>query len=412
MQDLNLYLKRIFKTPILLVFFLICIVFLPSAINLRSVAFRTGIVVGLGIDTNENKEYILDAIITVPSVTDNLTENNKIVSSSGSTILEALGNMNLVFGRAIRLGHVRYILIGSNLAKTNVANAIDGIIRTNKVRDSVQLLVCGSNVHKMLQVGVELKNKTGIRLSDIICHQEQYSTTSFDSNVDSFYKGFFGKSKISKLNYVSIKDDFTIGVAPIENTQNENSGGGGETSQTNKKTKYISNLGEMAIFKDGIMQMVLDEKMSESINWLNQSYLPKKLVVEVEDIDTINTIGFEILDKNLKMETFFIKNVPIIYYKINLTIDINEIINSDSEVVPKSNDIVRDIIKTSTGRTIRKSIGVALDFARQTGLDVFGFNDIFYLYQHDKYLEYCKSGHSEDFLENVQLNVDLNIKII
>ena len=77
MQDIKDFIKRFFRTPMLLIFALICLVLLPQAINRRSIAFRTGIVVALGIDLDEDDMTVLDAVITVPSFDDTLTESDK-----------------------------------------------------------------------------------------------------------------------------------------------------------------------------------------------------------------------------------------------------------------------------------------------------------------------------------------------
>ena len=416
MHDFKNFFNRLFKTPMLIVFFIICIVLLPSAINLRSIAFRAGIVVALGIDINEEEKYILDAVITIPSLSEDLNENNKIISSSGISLIDALGNMNLVFGRAIRLGHVRFVVIGKNLAQKNVAMAIDGIIRTNKIRDSVQLVMCEDNVHELFNIGIQLKNKTGIRLSDIICHTESYSTTSFDSNVDAFYKGFFSKSGISKLNSISLTDNFALGVSPMPDAKQngENMGGLAKPngqSGNEQSNKYISNIGKMAIFKDGKLQTILSGNLSASANWVNSSYLPKKLVVDV-GMDQISKICYEVLNKSVVTEAFFLKGIPMYYCKINLTIDINEILNTNSQIISKNSDVITDEVKSDIGKVFRKQVASAVEFIKTSKLDIMDINNYFYLNVYDEYNNYIKTKSYDEFLEDVQISVDVNIKII
>ncbi|MBO7527365.1 MAG: hypothetical protein J6T74_05640 [Clostridia bacterium] len=415
MQDVKDYIKRLFKVPMLIVFFIICIVLLPSAINLRSIAFRAGIVVALGIDMVQDNKYILDAVITIPSLSEDLNENNKIITSTGTTISDALGNMNLVFGRAIRLGHVRFIVIGQALSNSNVAVAIDGVIRTNKIRDSVQLLMCESSVHELFNAGIELKNKTGIRLSDIVCHLEDYSTTSFDSNVDSFYKGYFSKTKISKLNSLSLVEDYTQGISTSpQEACGQNANGNKQSNNQQTGGKYISNVGKMAIYKDGQLQDILSEELVTAMSWINGASLPKKLVVDFMGFLNISKICYEVLSKSVVTEAFFLKGVPIYCCKINLTIDINEIISENPDIVSKSdyNNVIEEENKTLIGRQIRKQIGQALDYSKKTKLDIMDINNYFYLNVLDEYNRYMEHKSCEEFLEDIQLNVDVNIKII
>ena len=411
MQNFKIFFKNFFKVPMLVVFFVICFVFLPSAINLRSIAFRTAIVVALGIDIDDNDRYLLDAVIAIPSITDDLNENNKIISSSGESVIDALCNMNLIFGKAIRLGHVRFVVIGNKLSNKNVANAIDGIIRTNKIRDSVQLIMCESDVHELFNVGIELKNKTGLRLSDIVCHMENYSTTSFNSNVDGFYKGYFSKSKISKLNCLTITDQYNKGIS----FSNQEEGAGGQDNneyKQNSKNKYISNIGKIAIYKDGVLKDVLTSELGLYSNWTNGANLPKKLIANVTSTEHISKICCEVLGKSVTQEAFFLNGVPMYCCKINLTIDINEIINNDSQVVSKNFNIISEEIKSDIGREIRSQIGEILKYSKQTKLDVLGLNDYFFLNVYDEYNNYIKTKTTDNFLDDVQLNADINIKII
>ena len=416
MQDVKMFFKKVFKVPILLVFIIICITLLPSAINLRSIAFRAAIVVALGIDIDDNNNYVIDAVITIPSISDNLNENNKIISSKGTSIVDALGNMNLVFGHAIRLGHTRFIVIGNKLSMQNVALAIDGIIRTNKIRDSVQLLMCEDSVHELFNIGIELKSKTGIRISDIICHTESYSTTSFDSNVDSFYKGYFSASKISKLNSLNLTDDYTIGITPMIDAKD---GGGlnsgdsqGNQFSGEQKNKFISNMGRTAIYKEGKLIDVLSSELASASNWTNGSYMQKKLLVNIENIEHITKICYDILDKSVIMEAFFLKNVPMYCVKINLTLDVNEIINKDSEIISKNSNIIEERIKADIGREVRNQVGMAVNYSKTKKLDILGINNYFNLNLFDEYNNFLKNKTPEEFLEEVQINIDVNVKII
>lgn len=417
MHDIKTFFKRIYRAPMLLVFGLICVTLLPTAINLRSLAFRSGIVVAMGVDINEDGNYILDAMITIPSIDDSLSENNKLLTSTGISFIDALSNMSVIFGKTLKLGHIRYIMVGYKISEKNLALAIDGIIRTNKVRDSVQLIVCEDEVHDVFNVAIELKNKTGIKLSDIICHLEESSTTALDSNVDSFYKGYFSVSGISKLNSISLTGIYSQGISISNdslsvNTGGNNTGNGGNALDGDSK-KYISNIGRIAVFKNGVIQEILPKDISFAIYWLDSSYIPQKLIVETASVDNVDAICFEVLSKSVKFESFFLHGVPMLCTKINLTIDIDEIINRESGVVSKNQNLVKNGVKSDIGREIRKLVGNALNYSKSNKLDIMNINEIFYLLNNREYMEYLQTGVlSEDFLDDVQLNIDLNIKIV
>ena len=92
-------LKRIIKAPILVIFALVCVFMLPSAINMSSIAFRSAIALAMGIDMNEQNQVVLYTAISVPATNESLTENSKIMVSAGTTLGDAFANLRLMYGK-------------------------------------------------------------------------------------------------------------------------------------------------------------------------------------------------------------------------------------------------------------------------------------------------------------------------
>lgn len=439
-------LKRIIKTPMLLVFVLVCVFLLPTAINMSSIAFRSAIALALGIDVNENNEVILYTAISVPATNESLSENSKIMVSSGATLSDAFANLRLMYGRAVRLGHVRFVLIGNRISNQNVTSMLDSLIRTNRIRNVVQLIYCPSDIGDMFNVGVKINSATGIKLSDIISHQQNASTTYVNSNIDAFYKGYFSESKISKINAVLLTPDATQGISSNVNeseskdkqagqssgseqiTKQENSSEKGgveqtgqsqgdtlpETSDTSVQDLHISNRGRLAIYEDGTFKTLLTEDVSRGVNWLSQDFNPKELLVSVDNVEQLGNVqmGFDIMSKRVNMETFFYKGVPFVSAKVIISLDLDEII-SNEENPEISHEIVDDNVKSSIGREIRRQIAGAVKQSKQLKLDFFEINDIFNKNNHKEYIEYIKQGNSiYDFLEKAQIVAEIEIKII
>lgn len=431
MQEITRKVKGLVKTPMLIVFIVICFAFLPSALNMSSAVFRSAIVVALGIDKDQNQNYVIDAAINVSSNEDSLSENTKLISAKGKSVANAIGNLGIQFGRPIRLGHTRFVLIGTNLAKENVAVALDGIIRTNKMRDTVQLLLCDAPVDDMLNVGIEIKNKTGIKMSEIMTYQSKYSTTAMDSNVDTFYKGYFSTAGISKLNCISLTDDNTEGITPdaalgeiggdsggsggSQSKSNETSSAQSETKTSKEKTKkYLSNNQNIAVFKNGVLKDILSQDISTGTFWINTSYTPQRLDVKIDGGILHNAeLFFNVLNKTVTKEVFFYKNIPMVSAKINVTLGIDEIINSDDKITPLSQDVIDQDVKCAIGREIRRQTGDAHLYSKQTGIDFLDINEIFYLSKYKDYNNYLSNGHTiEDIINNTQISLEVRVEVI
>lgn len=426
MKQVSKLIKNIFKYPILLIFIIICVFMLPPAINLTSIAFRSAIAVALGIDLNEQDLVELSVAINISSASDSLSENSKVLSATGKTIGDAFTNLNLMFGRSVKLGQVRFVMIGKKISQQNMGKLLDRLVRTSKIRNTVQLVYCPDKITDMFNVGTQLKSATGIKLSEIVCHQQNDSTTSIKSNIDSFYKGYYSPSGISKLNTISISSDYTQGISASSDTGNsngasgeENSGGesaegGTSGSQDNVSKKFISNKGKIAIYKDGVLKSVLNEDLSNGINWLSNDYNPKDLLVEVKGSNTISdaSVNFDILNKKVNIETFFYKNIPFLATQIILSLDIDEII-SNKEQIKLNYDIIDDKVKSSIGDTIRRQVSEASKYGKNTNLDLFELNDIFYQRNYNDYKKYLEEGKTEySIIEDTQISVDVEVKIV
>lgn len=429
MKELKNMLKNIFKSPIILVFVLICAFMLPNSINTMSIAFRSAIAVAIGIDKNTENKIVLQVAINVSSGADSLAENSKVLSATGDTVGEAFTSLNLMFGRSVKLGHTRFVMIGSKISAENVSVFIDRLIRTNKIRNTVQLVYCPNNIDEMFNMGVKLKSVTGIKLSDIVCHQQTNSTTSISSNIDSFFKGYLSPSGISKINMISISEDYTQGVSTTSDVGSSSSSDGGSevgasggesaeggtsSSESDVSNKFISNRGKIAIYSSGILQTVLDEELSSGVNWLSKDYIPQDLLVKVDNSGKLKNsiINFDILNKNVELETFFFKNIPIMSAKILVSLSIDEIISENGNKVPLSYDMIDEGVKNSIGRTIRNKISKVSAKAKNSKLDLFEINNIFYKSNYYEYTKRLQEGmKKEDFIENTQISVDIEINI-
>ena len=288
------------------------------------------------------------------------------------------------------------------------------------MRDTVQLVLCNSSIVEMLNAGIEIKNKTGIKLSDIITYKSKFSTVAMDSNVDTFYKGYFSNSGISKISCVSLTDDYTKGITPeaalgnatspaAPDAGNEEQNGNG----TQKETKFISSVGEIAVFKNGTLVDIVDEQIADGSQWIHSSFLPKKLDINVTNEYLNNArVFFYVLEKSVNTDVFFYKNIQMMTAKINVTMGIDEILTSDGKIIPLNQDIVDQDVKCQIGRKIREETAAVKEYSKNTGLDILELNEMFYFSAYQEYLDYLKNSSTEQFLNDVQISIDVRVEVI
>lgn len=107
-----------------------------------------------------------------------------------------------------------------------------------------------------------------------------------DTNIESFYRGYFSESKASLISLIELKSEeeavqTTLGEGAGSGGQAGTSGGGqtsssggGQTSSSGGQTsssggggsteqKYVQNTGKAAIFYDGLFKAILNEEKCE-----------------------------------------------------------------------------------------------------------------------------------------------------
>lgn len=424
MKTLKKSLKIILKSPIIITFALICVFLLPTSINTLSVAFRSAIAVAVGIDKNEIGQIELQVAINTSAESDNLAEHNYLLTSVGRTVADAFTNLDLEFGRSIKLGHTRFVMIGKGIGENDVVMLLDGLVRTGKMRSAVQLVYSNDSIKDLFDVGIELNNSTGIKVSEIVCHQQDTSTTSIASNIDSFYRGFFNPSGISKLNTISLGEEYYKGLnsnsSPNKNSQSSSENEGQNTQSIGNEQKssseniFITNKGEIAIFKNGVYQMTLTKELTNGLNWLNNEYNIKKLYVNVEKSNNLENaiVNFDILSKKVNLETFFYKNIPFVSAKVVLSLDVDEVISKNTKTDFNYN-IIDDSVKSIIGDTVRSQISTTLKVAKDSNLDLFEINNLFHKRNYLEYVKYLDDGNnSSSVLQNTIIAVDVQIKIV
>lgn len=437
--------KNWIRHPMIVLFFIITILMLPNAINLNSISFRGAIVVGIGADLIDD-QIELSVAINISSTTESLSENTKIITTKGQTIADAMANASILIGRTMRLWHTRFVVIGENLAKDEVSLLMDSAIRTNKMRNTVQLIFTNSSIKDLFNVGIQLKSQTGLNLSDLICHKNSTSTTKISSNIDSFYKGLFSESEISKINAVNMTSDITKGINPASDvsgglsssggsagsstsesssqssssggadpTDSSSSEGGTNSSGSSVQNSFISNDEGIAVFKKGKFVRLLSKDEAMGLNWINNEYVPKKLMVETNNHGDLSNsiINFEILKKDVKIETFFKDDKPFYSIKVYMHVDLDEIVSNLKGDVTANHETIDKYVKSSVGRKIRQDLSQSFNIAKQEKIDIFEFNTKFYQNNKKEYEKYIKNGNSkDDLIEDTQVACDVEIKII
>ena len=411
--------KRIFykiSNNFILYYFVLLVFFVPNALTLPSLSFRTAIVTAVGVDSKDDQIEV--SILTLSQVGqgDN-KEQNKMVSATGKRVSDAIGLIELRLGRKVQMGHVKFVLLSEQLAQNDISNLIDCFIRTSKISNSVTLVICKDNAKQLLSAANKLTENSSYNLSEIISN-DYNDTFTKETSIDYFFKGYFSPNKISSLGYISMTNDESGGI-PVESQVPSEQGGADDTNPKQKSEEtnseqdknIISFNRENVIFKNGKMLRVLDKKDMDGLNWIStestHQYITLENYTEKQQNLENATITMEVVEKFVRDEVNFEKGIPTITFYIVLELNMLEIIqqndnisNSDIKMTPKLLQAISDKAKQQFCYSVNK--------LKNDNTDVVNAYQLLNSKEHKKFQKMLKSlNNPEEYLKYVQFRMDI-----
>lgn len=378
MQNIKNIFKSVFKSPIICLFIIFCLFLLPGVIGQESASFASAISTGLGIDI-EDGVFTTYLSYNAPSDNNDFSQNNKIVIGQGTGYSDSIEDISKKIGKEIRFAHTRVVVIGPEIAKTNLALTIDPLIRTLKLRNSCPIVYCKTPVKEFMDFAVQIKKNTGLTATSMICYDLNDATNKIESNLDNFYKGYLSKTKTSVMNCISMTTNEKEGVSNSSTSEN---GGGAQPSKSSPQSassndeKYLVNNGELAIFKNGALKEVLSYRDSVGACWIVGKYFPNTLTIKNITTKKLKNadITFNIIDKNVSRRATVIDGVPYFYANIDLSLQLEGIINNDAPMdIVNSEDVeLDDEILLEMNKKIKKEFSDGLKKIREIGADIVG----------------------------------------
>ncbi|MBQ4098277.1 MAG: hypothetical protein IJC72_03110, partial [Clostridia bacterium] len=119
---------------------------------------KTSIITAIAVDKSED-DFLLTAQIAVPEATDTNSENLKAqLSGKGKTVGEALKNLGDLSGWFPKLSFCNLILLGNNLADSNIIEILDYFAKTLRVQDSALVALAENTASELLYLSTPLDN--------------------------------------------------------------------------------------------------------------------------------------------------------------------------------------------------------------------------------------------------------------
>ncbi len=393
-------------------FIIVLIIFLPTAITMPSLSFRSAIITAIGVDKQEDE--IAVSVLALSEISKSeMRENTKLLEGTGPTLANAISNIESAVGRRIRMGHVGYIVISQDFADENIAEVLNTLIVAGKVSNTVPLLMCNGKASDLLDKALNLEQSSSYKMREMI-NNEFNETFTKDISIDAFLKGYYSDIHISSLGYVTLESESVNGIDSSSGQSGEQSAqqgtsSGSQSSQEEQKNT-ISYKTEHAVFNKGKFQYLLSEDEMSGVNWIVEGELQKMITITgINEQDMQDaSITFAIDSHSISPEVSFIAGKPYVTFEVSLTLAPVEIIQTaDDDQKSLKTITLSDEMQEKINDVVKRKVAVALTKLRQEKTDVIGVYKL--LYNHYRpFMDFLDTlSDKTDFLRYVNIGVDV-----
>ncbi len=401
-------------------FVLLMVILLPKALVMPSLSFKGLIVTAIGIDgTVQDIEMSVLALSNI-SKTD-MTENTKVISGSGTTLANAVFDIEKQIGRGVRFGHVGYIVFSKRIASDDITKIINNLIITTKLPNTISLVMCQDSAKEVLSLASELEQNSSFKFREML--QNEYNEDyAQETSLDAFLKGYYSAHSSSSLGYVVVNEDASQGLDANSQTstkdsstlsQNQSGNSQGENTQKNNKS-VISYKSEQAVFKNGKYSFTLSKDEMEGYNFIVENNLQKIITINNINTQGLNdaTITFDILQENLKTNAIIKNGKPKLMYNISLKLKILEVIDKSGDKISEEEIVIDNEINQKIKNYIKSKLSQLFNTLRKKQTDIVGVYENFETScgkNFDRFL--ANLQNSDDYLSYIPIFVHTKCKL-
>ena len=404
-------LKTIFSPRKLIVWiFLVVLIITVPETTKPAMSKTEAIITMMSIDKVDENIKISTAVITPSS---EKTTNYEVYTGVGKTVGEAVENVSLSLGKSMGFAQCEIMAFGENLSNEGIMSSLDFMTRTRKVGRNAILINFSGDVEEFQQAVVNLNIEKSIPLEDVINFDKRY-IPSEDSNIHSFYKGYFSPISLGIMPKVQLLKQATDNAIELKsgstgggNSNNPGSGTGGQNSK-----EYILNDGTVCVFKDGKKLLELAPEQMQKLNIL--ANVEQEGTLKVENVDDElyknSNVVLNIHNKQLSFSPKFKDNKPVFNIDIELSVLVEEVDeeNPDKSFLKRNKDFLTDELINKTKETVKTKVMEIIDYCKENKIDLIGVYENFYRKEYKKFEKYYKENQ-EKYLDGIEYNISVKV---
>ncbi len=374
------------------------------------------IATALAVEQVDNNMIEVSAVILTPIPAS--TSKRKAYTATGVDITSAINNISLQVGKQIGFGQCDIMAVGDKLCETNALKALDYLTRTKRVGRNAVLINFSGKTEDFANCVVQINDSLSLKVSEIINFNREYITAT-ETNIESFFRGYYGDLGISTMPKINISETETNNAIPIKveeasSSQSEVSGSGGSSSGDGSKELYFTNDGTTSIFRDGKKFIEIPPEDVKYINLMQPETVLGTFILENVNSDLFNDarVVIDLTNKEMKYELSFENGKPKIKYDIQLYIMIDEIIEAEKteNLLHTENWFVDDSVVTGLTNKVKENLSSVVTKLKDQNMDIIDIYDKFYKFKHKKFTAFLNTLENEkEFLKDVIFDYKITI---
>lgn len=371
---------------------------LSESFIVESISDRA-ILIGLGIDYEDNQYLVTGEMLTGGNTESGQAGFSKLVEGRGTTVSQAIQNLYQLTGRQPSLGLCSVIVIGKSLYTQKPLNELLSYFTfSDAFRDGSMLVCAEDSAQKIMSTASPLNQSPSFALSEII-QKSGKSVTVPKMSLQKFVNSQLTLSQSGFLNVVAYVDSAISNDLDDQSQDN--------ITQGNFLVKTS------ALFKEFKFVDVLDEKENQGYCLFKEKDVYQGFLVE-EGNTQIPLIypklsGLSVVNKKIDAEIKLEEGIPKLDIKIELKLKRSYTDNNEkiSILMPKDNNrITPDMFKSVEKQSVEMILS-AVEKSRKSSCDYCGLsNDLYKKYGYS--WSNLANENPQYLLENLVVSVEVS----
>lgn len=351
------------------------------------------IVSALGIDKVDDEFEVTVQIVVPGEISSKAPSSGRspVIThqAKGKTIFEAIRKMTTLSTRKIYFAHTQVVIIGDELAKEGISEALDLISRDHEFRNDFEIIIAHEATAKeVLNVLTPVEKVPANKIINSLRTSEKAWGSTISIIIDDLVSTLSSHVTSPVIPAIEIQGNATLGM---------------DKANVDKvKTPVVLKYAGLAVFQEDKYIGLLTDDESKSVSFLSDKI---QSTIEIIACPKGGTLATEITKSKTKIKGKFENGTPIINVRIDVEQNIGEVECNINLTSHKSIDYVNK----KTEEVIKQKIEKTISTVQQTyRADIFGFGEELHRSDPKKWKK-IKNDWPTIFQE-LPVNVEIHVK--